>query len=119
MKKRTPSSLTTTFLSVEAVIYAAFLLLDLTGRRVLMGGEELLLTPVEFDILWRLSEQPDHVFTPEEIFGMVWSGQPWDGGRMVQTHMSRLRRKLEKAWGEHHFIETVWGQGYRFVPAGS
>ena len=95
------------------------LLLDLTGRRVLMGGEELLLTPVEFDILWRLSEQPDHVFTPEEIFGMVWSGQPWDGGRLVQTHMSRLRRKLEKAWEEHHFIETVWGQGYRFVPAGS
>lgn len=95
------------------------LLLDLTGRRVLMGGEELLLTPVEFDILWRLSEQPDHVFTPEEIFGIVWSGQPWDGGRLVQTHMSRLRRKLEKAWGEHHFIETVWGQGYRFVPAGS
>ena len=92
------------------------LLLDLKGRRVLINGEELLLTPIEFDILWQLSEHSDHVFTPEEIFGMVWGGQPWDGGKMVQTHMSRLRRKLEKAWGEHHFIESVWGQGYRFVP---
>ena len=95
------------------------LLLDLTGRKVLVNGEELLLTPIEFDILWLLSQHLDHVFTPEEIFDMVWGGQPWDGGKMVQTHMSRLRRKLEKAWTEHHFIETVWGQGYRFVPTGN
>ncbi len=94
------------------------LLLDLSGRKVLINGEELFLAPIEFDILWQLSEHLDHVFTPEEIFNMVWGGQPWDGGKLVQTHMSRLRRKLEKAYGEHHFIETVWGQGYRFVPVG-
>lgn len=94
------------------------LLLDLTRRRVLIDDEELLLTPIEFDILWRLSEHTGHVFTPEEIYGMIWSGQPWDGGQLVQMHMSRLRRKLEKAYSRHHFIETVWGQGYRFVPAG-
>lgn len=93
------------------------LLLDLTGRKVLIDGEELFLTPIEFDILWQLSEHSEHVFTPEEIFGMVWGSQPWDGGKLVQTHMSRLRRKLEKAWGQHHFIEAVWGQGYRFAPA--
>lgn len=92
------------------------LLIDLTGRKALINGEELFLTPVEFDILWQLSEHPEHIFSPEEIFDMVWGGQPWDGGKLVQTHMSRLRRKLEKAWGEHHFIETVWGQGYRFAP---
>ncbi|MBD5528687.1 MAG: response regulator [Lachnospiraceae bacterium] len=95
------------------------LLLDLMGHKVLINGKELLLTPVEFDILCLLSEHLEHVFTPEEIFGMVWGGQPWDGGKMVQTHMSRLRRKLEKAWGEHYFIETVWGQGYRFVSPGN
>lgn len=95
------------------------LLLDLTERRVLLDGEELFLTPIEFDILWRLSERTEHIFTPEEIFAMIWSGQPWDGGKTVQIHMSRLRRKLEKAWTQHYFIETVWGQGYRFVPADS
>lgn len=92
------------------------LLLDLSGRRTLIDGKELQLTPVEFDILCRLSEHAEHTFTPEEIFSMVWGDQPWDGGGMVQMHMSRLRRKLEKAWDRHHFIETVWGQGYRFVP---
>ncbi len=92
------------------------LCLDLARRRAVVAGEELFLAPAEFDMLWRLSEHAGRVFTPEEIFGMVFGGQPWDGGQMVQVHMSRLRRKLEQAWGGHHFIETVWGQGYRFVP---
>lgn len=94
------------------------LLLDLAGRRALMHEEELNLSPVEFDMLWYLSEQTGHIYTPEEIFNRIWGGQPWDGGQMVQTHMSRLRRKLEKTWDGHHFIESVWGQGYRFVPVG-
>lgn len=92
------------------------LLLDLSGHTASMDGEDLQLTPIEFELLWQLSERVDHVFTPEEIFGLVWGGQPWDGGQTVQVHMSRLRRKLEKAWSAHRFIETVWGQGYRFVP---
>ena len=85
------------------------LLLDLTERKALINEKELSLTPIEFDILWRISERAEHVFTPEEIFNLFWKGQPWDDGQMVQMHMSRLRRKLEKAGGEHHFIETVWG----------
>lgn len=91
------------------------LLLDLSERKALMAEIELNLTPIEFDLLWRLSEQEGHTFTPEELFRIIWGGQPRDGGQMVQMHMSRLRRKLEKSWTEHHFIETVWGQGYRFV----
>lgn len=92
------------------------LLLDLKERRVMLHEKELFLTPVEFDILCRLTERAGHTFTPEEIYGMIWSGQPWDGGQLVQRNMSRLRRKLEKAWEGDRFIEAVWGQGYRFVP---
>lgn len=91
------------------------LILDLEGRRATVNDLDLSLTPIEFDILWRITEKAEHVFTPEEIFNMVWGSQVWDGGQMVQMHMSKLRRKLEKADGEHHFIETVWGKGYRFV----
>lgn len=104
------------FASAHTKVQYGPLCLDLARRRVLVAGEELFLTSVEFDMLWRLSEHAGRVFTPEEIFGMVFGGQPWDGGQMVQVHMSRLRRKLEKAWEGHPFIETVWGQGYRFVP---
>lgn len=96
--------------------YYGPLVLDLTERKALMDGKELLLSSAEFDILCRISEHVGRIFTPEEIFGMVWGGQPWDGGQIVQAHMSHLRRKLEKAWEEHQFIETVWGKGYRFVP---
>lgn len=94
------------------------LLLDLAGRKVFVDETELSLAPVEFELLWRISEQAGHIFTPEELFRIIWGSQPWDGGQMVQQHMSRLRRKLEKACGEHCFIQTVWGQGYRFVPPG-
>lgn len=92
------------------------LLVDMAERRVLIEETELSLTPTEFDLLWRLCEHTERVFTPEELFRAVWGEQPWDGGQTVQVHMSRLRRKLEKAWNTHNFIETVWGQGYRFAP---
>lgn len=92
------------------------LLLDLSERRVHLKEEELNLTSIEFDLLWRLSEQAGLILTPGELFRTVWGDKPWDGGQMVQMHMSRLRRKLQKAWENHNFIETVWGQGYRFVP---
>lgn len=92
------------------------LVLDLTKRRVLVEEKELSFTPIEFDILRYLSEHTGRIFTPEEIYNMIWGGRPWDGGQLVQMHMSRLRRKLEKAWEGHRFIEAVWGRGYRFVP---
>lgn len=95
------------------------LFMDLAGRTARINSEELFLTSIEFDILRRLSEHPEHVFTPEEIFAMIWGDRPWDGGKLVQSHMSQLRRKLEKAWSGHHFIEAVWGQGYRFTLPGS
>ena len=91
------------------------LLLDLAGRRAVMDGRELLLTSEEFDILWRLSEHAGQVFSPEEVGGLVYGGQSEEAGRRIQIHMSRLRRKLDKAWKGHRFIETVWGRGYRFV----
>lgn len=103
-------------LSERTQLHYGPLLLDLARRRVLMDEKELSLTPIEFDILCRLAERTGHIFTPEDIYSMIWGDQPWDGGQLVQMHMSRLRRKLEKAWEGHRFIESVWGQGYRFVP---
>lgn len=91
------------------------LLIDLTQRKVLIGREELSLSPIEFDILLRFAERPGHIFTPEEISGGIWIGQPWDEEQAVHMHVSKLRRKLEKASEKHSFIEAVWGQGYRFV----
>lgn len=92
------------------------LLLDLSRRKVTLGGDELVLTPTEFDLVWLLAARAPHVCTPQELYRAVWSAQQWDGGQTVQVHMSRLRRKVEKAYPRHYFLETVWGEGYRFVP---
>lgn len=92
------------------------LLLDLSRRKATLDGEELILTPTEFDLLWLLAEHTPKVYTPEELYHAVWGSRQWDGGQTVQVHMSRLRRKLEKAYSRHYFLETVWGQGYLFVP---
>ncbi|NCB63761.1 MAG: response regulator, partial [Clostridia bacterium] len=92
------------------------LLLDLSIRRVFLEDTELSLTPTEIDLLWKLAEHPEQVMTPEELYRAVWGSRQWDEGQTVQVHMSRLRRKLEKAYSRHYFIETVWGQGYRFIP---
>lgn len=92
------------------------LLLDITRRKAFVDGKELLLTSIEFDILWRISEHAGRIFTPEEIFDMVFLESLPNGGQTAQIHMSRLRKKLDAAQKDHCFIETVWGQGYRFVP---
>ncbi len=101
---------------IRTKIHYGPLLLDLEERRTKMDGKELFLTPDEFDILWRLSEHAGCVLTPEEIAALVYGSWPGAGGEKVQVHMSRLRRKLDKAGEGHRYIETVWGQGYRFVP---
>ncbi|MEG1801270.1 MAG: helix-turn-helix domain-containing protein, partial [Oscillospiraceae bacterium] len=57
------------------------------------------------------------VYTPEELYSAIWGGnEQLDSGQSIQVHLSRMRRKLEKACPVHCFIETVWGKGYRFVP---
>lgn len=94
------------------------LLVDLKKRRVQINEEELPLTAIEFDILWCLVKHMEHILSPEEILHMVWGSEYWGNEQIVQRNMSRLRKKLEKAWEKHHFIESVWGEGYRFVLPG-
>lgn len=89
--------------------------IDLGERQAEFPSGPLTLTTVEFDLLWLLAQRVGEVCTPEEIYRSLWDGSQGSGGQLVQMQMSRLRRKLEKACPDHNFIETVWGEGYRFV----
>lgn len=93
------------------------LVLDRNLREVTLEGCELILTPTEFDLLWVLSEHTGRAYAPDSLYQAVWVDEQWNNGQTVQVHMSRLRRKLEKAYPSHFFIKTVWGEGYCFVPA--
>ncbi|MEG0542395.1 MAG: response regulator transcription factor [Angelakisella sp.] len=92
------------------------LLVDLKRRTVTLDSQEITLTTIEFDILALIASKPNYIWSVEEIYMQVWGDLPVYLGQTLQTHMSRLRRKLEKAFPRHYFIETVWGKGYQFTP---
>lgn len=92
------------------------LIIDLTTRRVYLQEKKLDITSIEFDILALMATKPRVLFTVSEIYIGVWGSDPQFQGQTVQVHLSRMRRKLEKAFPRHNYIETVWGKGYQFMP---
>ncbi len=92
------------------------LMLDYTRRLCVCGQDTLNLTPREFDLLWFLAQHPQHVFSREQLLDRVW-GFDFDGdARTVDVHITRLRHKLIHSSSPYTYLETVWGQGYRFKP---
>lgn len=90
--------------------------IDLTSRRVFMKEQKIVMTSLEFDVLALIAAKPRVIFSVDDIYRQVWDADPRYQGQTVQAHLSRLRRKLDKAFPSHYFIETVWGKGYQFIP---
>lgn len=90
--------------------------IDPATREVTVNGQQVALTPHEFDIIHLLATKPRHVFPRAEIMSIIW-GYDSDYGdyRTVDTHLKRARQKLRDAGLTACTIETVWGIGYRFV----
>lgn len=83
-----------------------------TGHRCTLYGEEIALTPREFEILWYLCAHRGTVVPSEELFEAVWGEQYLDSNNTVMTHIARLREKLHEPSRKPKFIKTVWGVGY-------
>jgi two-component system response regulator ResD len=84
------------------------------SRQVMVAGIPVSLTPKEYDLLYQMVKSPNWIFTREELLGFVWGYDYLGDTRTVDTHVSRLRDKLQKASGKEPFISTVWGVGYKF-----
>ena len=76
-------------------------------------GQQINLTPIEFDILWLLCEKDGNVVSSEEIFERVWGEKYLDGNNTVMVHIRRLREKLGEKPRDPKIIKTVWGVGYK------
>ncbi len=87
---------------------------DPSRRRVALDGREVGLTPLEFEILLTLARDPGVVFTREQLMDRVWGYRDYAGGRVVDSHVARIRRKLGEDGAEPRFIRTVHGVGYAF-----
>lgn len=83
-------------------------------RRVYIDDDEVFLTHKEFDLLLFLVENPNRVFSKEELFERVWGYDSLSDASTITVHIARIREKIEANPEGRTFIETVWGAGYRF-----
>ena len=88
--------------------------IDKTARRVYVNGEEKPFTTKEFDLLTFLAENPNHVFTKEELFQKIWDMESIGDIATVTVHIKKIREKIEVNTSKPQYIETIWGVGYRF-----
>ena len=88
--------------------------IDKTARRVWVNEEEKQFTTKEFDLLTFLAENPNHVFTKDELFSQIWDMESIGDIATVTVHIKKIREKIEFNTAKPQYIETIWGVGYRF-----
>lgn len=88
--------------------------IDKTARRVYVDNVEKAFTTKEFDLLTFLAENPNHVFTKEELFREIWDMESVGDIATVTVHIKKIREKIEYDTAKPQYIETIWGVGYRF-----
>ncbi len=87
--------------------------LDDDAKRVTLNGDEIQLTPIEFDILKLLMNNPGKVYAPKEIYRIVWGEDPLGMESVVAVHIRHLREKLEIDPANPRYLKVVWGHGYK------
>jgi len=83
------------------------------NHKVVIEGEDVRLTPIEFEILYLLASHPGKVFSTDEIFEKVWNEKVYEANNTVMVHIRRLRGKMKEDQRENKIITTVWGVGYK------
>lgn len=88
--------------------------IDKDARRVWVDGEEKPFTTKEFDLLTFLAQNPNRVFSKDELFREIWEMESVGDIATVTVHIKKIREKIEKNTAKPEYIETIWGVGYRF-----
>ena len=97
----------------ETEIQILGLVINKENHKVVVYGEEVKLTPIEFDILYLLASNPGRVFSTDEIFERVWNEKVYEANNTVMVHIRRLRGKMKEDTRTEKIITTVWGVGYK------
>ncbi|MEG2296518.1 MAG: response regulator transcription factor [Clostridium sp.] len=99
--------------TVQNEIAIKGLIINKDNHKVMVYGEEIKLTPIEFDILYLLASNPGRVFSTDEIFEKVWNEKVYEANNTVMVHIRRLRGKMKEDARQNKIITTVWGVGYK------
>ena len=89
--------------------------LDDETRIVTVDGEEVSLTPMEYNILYLLMKNPGRVFSSAEIYETIWNENSFGSQNSVAVHIRHLREKIEITPSEPRYLKVVWGQGYKIT----
>jgi two-component system KDP operon response regulator KdpE len=100
----------------EPMVSADGLEIDIAGHRVTRDGDEIHLTPKEFDLLRVLARNRGRLMTHRALLGEVWGHAYEDDTHTLRVHIANLRRKIEPGGGAPRYIRTDPGVGYRFAP---
>lgn len=90
------------------------LIIEKGSRRVWLENNELVFTGKEFDLLLFLAENPNRVFSRDELFDKIWGMDACGDISTVTVHIKKVREKIEMDTSKPQYIETIWGIGYRF-----
>jgi DNA-binding response OmpR family regulator len=102
-------------LSAAWLLTAEDLVLDRRARRASLAGKTIELTPKALAVLEHLMIHPDEAVTRERLLEVVWGWEYPAGTRTVDTRVAELRKVLDDDPAEPRFIETISGEGYRFI----
>jgi DNA-binding response OmpR family regulator len=90
------------------------LAIDVVNRKILLNNKRIELTPKEFDLLYLMASHPGRTYTRENLLNLIWGTQYSGYEHTVNSHINRLRSKIEQDVSNPEFILTSWGVGYRF-----
>ncbi|MDF9760727.1 response regulator transcription factor [Peribacillus simplex] len=115
LRRSSSTSYMQTETTAKDVIVFSHLTIDNDAHRVLADSKEVSLTPKEYELLYFLAKSPDKVFDREQLLKEVWHYEFFGDLRTVDTHVKRLREKLNRiSENAAKMIVTVWGVGYKF-----
>ncbi len=100
--------------SDNKIINISDLTVNLETYSVFVGGEKLPMTKKEVETMWILAENPSKVFTRDNLLDSLWGQDYFGDSRTVDSHIKRLRAKLDKVSHPNWEIKTIWGLGYKF-----
>jgi DNA-binding response OmpR family regulator len=101
--------------AIKPLVYGP-LHIDALGRTVKIGALAPSLKVREFDLLWLLASHPQQIFTREQLLQKIWGHDFAGEDGTVTVHIRRIREKIEEDASHPHYIQTVWGVGYKFEP---
>ena len=98
----------------NSIIQANDLVIDTKKKQVLLDGESVKLTRIEYQILILLASDPETVYSTEDIFTKIWKEKPTNANNPIMVHIRKLREKIEREPRKPRHVKTVWGIGYKF-----